>query len=181
MRHREGVSELTAVLLLLHTRAGTVDAAGVGALRGHRGQQGITRGHRRQAVPYQILHVTAPGGPIGTRVPAVCRPLVEGDGAVVEVQRGRRGHVGTQDMLVEIRGAVAEDGLLFNGSAYQVRCADGRGSNHCKTVGTGLDFQLLDDYRNKENMILKTYCKSHSVCFCFVGPPTNRGRRATIN
>ena len=97
---------LTALLLLLHTRAGTVMAAAadvVGAVWGHRGQQGVARGNRRQdVVPYQFLHFTGPGASVGAGVAGVCRNAVEGDGAVVEVQRGRRGHVRGGAVLVEI-------------------------------------------------------------------------------
>lgn len=150
----ESVSVLTAMLLLIHTRAGTVEAASVGAFWGHRGQQGITWGHRRQGVPHQILQVTCPGVSIGTSVPAVCRNMIEGDGAVVEVQRGGRGHVWARAVLVQLHGAVANDGLLFNGSAHQIRCADRRGGHHCKTMGTGLDFQLLEVNRKIQNMII---------------------------
>lgn len=54
---------LTALLLLLHTRAGTVVAADiVGTFWRHWGQQGITWGNWRQdVVPYQFLHLTGPG------------------------------------------------------------------------------------------------------------------------
>lgn len=47
-------------------------------------------------------------------------------------------------MLVEIWGAVAEDGLLFDGSRHQIWCADRWGWHNCKTMSTGLDLQLLD-------------------------------------
>lgn len=95
---------LTAMLLLLHTRAGTVVAANVvGNIWGHGGQQGVTWGNRRQTVvPYQLLHFTGPRVSVGARVPSVCRNLVKGDGAVVEVQCGWRGHVRSRAMLVEL-------------------------------------------------------------------------------
>lgn len=92
------------MILLLHARAGTVVAATiVGVIWGHRGQQGITWGNRRQGVvPYQFLHFTGPGVSVGAGVPRVCGNVVKGDGAVVEVQCGRRGHVRGRAMLVEI-------------------------------------------------------------------------------
>lgn len=144
---------LTAMFLLLHTRTGTVVAANiVGAIWGHRGQQRITWGNRRQGVvPYQLLHFTGPGVSVG--VPTVCRNLVEGDGAVVEVQCSWRGHVWSGAMLVELWGAVAEDGLLFNGSGHQFWRADRWGWHHCKTMSPGLDLQLLDEFRNKQNVM----------------------------
>lgn len=144
---------LTALLLLLHARAGTVVTAAdvVWAIRGHRGQQGITGGNWWQGVvPYQFLHFTGPGVSVGVRVPSVCGNLVEGDGAVVEVQCGWWGHVRSRAMVVEIWGAVAEDGLLFNGSRHQIRCADRRGWHHCETMSTGLDLQLLRDCTKKK-------------------------------
>lgn len=148
----ESVCMLTAMLLLIHTRAGTVQAATVvGAIWGHWGQQGITCGYWRQGVPYKFFHFTGPGGSIAIRIPGVCRNLVEGDGAIVEVQCGRRWHVRSRAVLVEVCWAVAEGGFLFNGSANQIWCTDRWGWNHCKTMSTGLDLQLLDDY--KKNMI----------------------------
>lgn len=93
----------------------------VGALRRHGGQQGIAGGDGRQSVvPYQLLQFTVPGVPVGPGLPAVCADLVEGDGAVVEVQRGRRGHFRRGVVLVQVRGAVAEDGLLLDGSRHQI-------------------------------------------------------------
>lgn len=93
----------------------------VGALRRHGGQQGIAGGNGRQSVvPYQLLQFTVPGVPVGSGVPGVCADLVEADGAVVEVQRGRRGHFRRRVVLVQVGGAVAEDGLLLDGSRHQV-------------------------------------------------------------
>lgn len=143
---------LTALLLLLHTRAGTVEAPDiVGAFWGHRGQQGITWGNWwKDVISYQFLHFTGPGVSIGAMVPRICRNLVKGDGAIVEVQCGRRGHVRSRVMLVEIWGAVAKDGLLFNVSAHQIRCADRWRGHHCQTMSTGLDLQLLQMINNKK-------------------------------
>lgn len=108
---------LTAVVLLLHAGAGTVVVADV---RGHRGQQRIARGNQPEcAVPHQLLHFTGPGVPVRLEVTGVCRDLVEGDGAVVEVQCGWGRDVRATAVLVEIRRAVAENGLLFDGPSHQ--------------------------------------------------------------
>lgn len=140
---------LTAVLLLLHVRAGAVVA--VSAVWGHRGQQGVAGGNRWQGVvPYQLLHFTGPGAPVG--VPSICRNLVEGDGTVVEVQCGWRGHVRSWAVLVELWGAVAKHGLLFNGSGHELWRTDGWGWHHSEAVSPGLDLQLLDEYTSKQNM-----------------------------
>lgn len=146
LRYSQYWAALTALLLLLHAGAGTVVVADtVGALRRHGGQQGIAGGNGRQSVvPYQLLQFTVPGVPVGSLVPGVCADLVEGDGAVVEVQRGRRGHVRRRVVLVQVGGAVAEDGLLLDGSRHQIRRADRRG-RHCKAMSAGLDLQLLND------------------------------------
>lgn len=110
---------LTAVLFLLHT--GTMVAADVRDVRGHGREQGVAGGNWPEAVvPYQLLHFTGPGVSVGAGLPGVCRNVVEGDGAVVEVQCGRGGHVGGGAALVEIRGAVAENGLLFDGPGHQL-------------------------------------------------------------
>lgn len=142
---------LTTLLLLLHTRAGTVVAAadGVGAIWGHRGQQGVARRNWWQGVvPHQFLHFTGPGVSIGASFCSIWGNLVKGDGAIVEVQCGWRGHVRGGVMLVEIWGAVTKDRLLFNGSCHQIWCADRRGGHHCEAVSPGLHLQLLHDGQN---------------------------------
>lgn len=114
------LASLTALLVLLHAGAGRVVVAH-GAVRRHGRQQGVARGERRQgAVPHQFLQFTVPGVLERTVIPRVRMNPVEGDGAVVEVQGRRRRHVRRGVVLVEIRRAVAEYGLLLDGSCHQV-------------------------------------------------------------
>lgn len=93
---------LTALLVFLHAGAGSVMVAG-GAVWRHGAQQRVTWGERRQgAVPHQLLQFTVPGVLEHTVFPRVRTNLVEGDGAVVEVQGRRRGHVRRGVVLVEV-------------------------------------------------------------------------------
>lgn len=119
-----------------------------GAVRRHGRQQRVTRGERRQgALPHQFLQFTVPGVLERAVIPRVRTNPVKGDGAVVEVQ-GRRGrHVRRGVVLVEIRRAVAKWGLLLDGTCHQVWCADRHGG-HWKAMSTGLDLQLLQDWKN---------------------------------
>lgn len=143
---------LTVVLFLLHTRTGTaVTSNMVGAIQGHWGQQRITWGNRRKGVvPYQLFHFTGSG--VSIRVSTVCRNLVEGYGAVVEVQCGWRG-VRSRAVPVDLWRAVAEDWLLFNGPGHQFWRADSWGWHYCKAMSPCLDLQLLDEFTNKQDMI----------------------------
>lgn len=106
-------------------------ADAVGALRRHGGEQRVAgRDGRQRVVPHQLLQFTVSAATaVGAWLAAVCVHLVEGDGAVVEVQRGGRGHVGRGTVLVQVGGAVAKDGLLFDGPRHQVGGADGRGGH----------------------------------------------------
>lgn len=146
--HRFSLSEiltmLTDVLLLLHAGAGTVVAAYVhGTIWGHWWKQRITwRNWWKGVVPHQLLHFTGPGVPVWANFSVIRRNWVKGNGAIVEVQCGWRGHVGSGGM-VELWGAVVEDGLLFNDSAHQLRRADWWRWHYCETVSTDLDLQLL--------------------------------------
>lgn len=116
------------------------------ALRRHGREQRVAgRDGRQGVVPHQLLQFTVPAAAaVGARLAAVCAHLVKGDGAVVEVQRGGRGHVGRGAVLVQVGGAVAEDGLLFDGSRHQVGGAERRG-DHGQAVSAGLDLQLLTE------------------------------------
>lgn len=115
-----GGTTLTALLIFLHAGAGRVVVA-QGAVRRHGRHQRVTRGERRQrAVPHQFLQFTVPGVLERTVVPRVRVNPVEGDGAVVEVQGRRRRHVRRGAVMVEVRRAVAEHGLLLDGSGHQV-------------------------------------------------------------
>lgn len=74
-----------------------------GAVWGHGAQQRVAWGERRQgAVPHQLLQFTVPGVLERAVVPRVRTNLVEGDGAVVEVQGRRRRHVRRGAVLVEV-------------------------------------------------------------------------------
>lgn len=75
----------------------------VGDIWGHRGQQGVTGGNWTQGVvPYQFLHFTGPGVSIWAAVPGICRNVVKGYGAIVQVQCGGRRHVRGGAVLVEV-------------------------------------------------------------------------------
>lgn len=135
---------LTALLVFLHAGAGSVMVAH-GAVRRHGAQQRVTWGERRQgAVPHQLFQFTVPGVLEGTVVPGVRANLVKGDGAAVEVQGGRRRHVGRGAALVEVWRAVAKYRLLLDDAGHQIWCADRHGG-HWKAVSAGLDLQLLHD------------------------------------
>lgn len=141
---------LTAMLLLLHTRTGTaVTSDMVGAIQGHRGQKRITGWNRRHGVvSHQLFHFTGPGASIG--VAAVRGNLVEGDGAVVEVQCGWRG-IRSRAVLIALWGAVTEHRLLFNSPGHQFWRADRWGWHYCETMSPGLDLQLLGELTNKKH------------------------------
>lgn len=89
----------------------------VGAVWRHGGQQGVTGRNGRQGV---VLQFTGPGASVRTGASRICGHLVEGDGAVVEVQRGGRGHVRADGVLVQLCRAVSQNRLLFNGSGHQL-------------------------------------------------------------
>lgn len=92
-----------------------------GAVWRHGAQQGVAgRERRERAVPHQLLQFTVPGVLERTVIPRVRAHLVEGDGAVVQVQGGGRRHVRGGAVLVEVRGAVAQHGLLFDDASHQI-------------------------------------------------------------
>lgn len=136
------------MVFLLHAGAGAVAAAGgVGNVGGHGGQQRVAGRNRSQAVvPDQLLHFTRPGVPVVGRVAGVGGHVVEGDIAVVEVQRGRRGHVRGAAVLVELGRTVPQDGLLLDGPRHQLGRAERRGRHDGETVSPSLDLQLLDEH-----------------------------------
>lgn len=108
------------MIFLVHTRARTVAAADiVRNVWGHGRQEGVTWGNWPQAVvPNQLFHFAGPRVSVG--VPSICRDVVKGNGAIVEVQRSWWRHFRRAIMLVDVRWTVPKNGLLFDGSCHKL-------------------------------------------------------------